>query len=43
MTPRATNVFSELIRYHHSIRDKGTHSQLQLGPIEHLWQLYSEA
>ncbi|GLT53580.1 hypothetical protein SLA2020_268430 [Shorea laevis] len=43
VTPGPTNDFSEFIRRHHGIRDKETHSQLQLDLVEHLWQLHSEA
>jgi len=43
VTLGATNDFSEFIRRHHSIRDRETHSQLQLDLVEHLWQLHSEA
>ncbi|GLT53669.1 hypothetical protein SLA2020_269260 [Shorea laevis] len=43
VTPGATNEFSEFIRRHHCIRDRETHSQLQLDLVEHLWQLHSEA
>jgi hypothetical protein len=43
VTPGPTNDFSEFIRRHHGIRDRETHSQLQLDLVEHLWQLHSEA
>jgi hypothetical protein len=43
VTLGATNDFSEFIRRHHSIKDKETHSQLQLDLVEYLWQLHSEA
>jgi len=43
VTLGATNDFSEFLRRHHSIKDKETHSQLQLDLVEHLWQLHSEA
>ncbi|XP_062161950.1 uncharacterized protein LOC133868980 [Alnus glutinosa] len=43
VTLGATNDFNEFIQRHHSIRDRETHSQLQLDLVEHLWQLHSEA
>jgi hypothetical protein len=43
VTLGATNDFSEFIRHHHSIRDKQTHSQLQLDLVKNLWQLHSDA
>ncbi|XP_062166923.1 uncharacterized protein LOC133873207 [Alnus glutinosa] len=43
VTLGATNDFSEFIRRHHFIRDRKTHSQLQLDLVENLWQLHSEA
>ncbi|XP_028055091.1 uncharacterized protein LOC114259276 [Camellia sinensis] len=32
----------EFIQCHHNIRDRQTHSHLQSGLVEHLWQLHSE-
>ena len=32
--------FMDFIRRHHQIRDRETHSQLQLDLVEHLWQLH---
>jgi hypothetical protein len=43
VTRGPTNDFSEFIQRHHCIRDRETHSQLQLDLVEHLWQLHSEA
>ncbi|KAG5557078.1 hypothetical protein RHGRI_007364 [Rhododendron griersonianum] len=33
----------EFIRRNHQIRDRGTHSQLQVDLIEHLWQMYGQS
>lgn len=43
VTPKPTSEFIEFIQCHHCIRDKETHSQLQLDFVEHLWRLHSEA
>ena len=35
--------FREFIDHHLQIRDRGTHSQLQSGLLEHLWQLHNKS
>jgi hypothetical protein len=34
--------FLDFIQNYHHIRDRETHSQLQLNLVEHLWQIYSQ-
>ncbi|KAG5554670.1 hypothetical protein RHGRI_012280 [Rhododendron griersonianum] len=38
-----TTELMELIRQHHRIRDRASHSQLQADLIEHQWQMYSQS
>jgi hypothetical protein len=33
----------DFIQNHHRIKDRETHSQLQLDLIEHLWQIHSQS
>ena len=35
-----TNILKEFMQFHHRIRDKSAHLQLQNDLVEHLWEKY---
>ncbi len=43
MSHAPTLEIMDFIRCHRQIRDRETHSQLQLDLVEHLWQLHSNS